>query len=326
MKRRTVLMTLLAATIFGSAWAEGFRTVVSSTVEVDPAKPDGVTVSMRYNEAVGVVLPEGPLFMEGIELEIRVPSVFRGAESMIAWSVYAGVHPLPSQGGVDFNGDLLATQTLPARVSAALRIPLTQKHGMRASPFYLLVPIVTGPDRYPLMFKLSAIGKGLSSGMETAEFIVIVRPVLTDEGGITLSIDAEGELVTPQVFLDDLPVEGPSTLIVARKGLRTLRVVAEGYREEILSVGVEAGKITQVAVTLVPDAPRLIIHAPQGASIVLDGKPLSGLEWSGLSLDPGEHTVVCRIGDYAITRKFSALKGKVYTVELAVVLEIRISP
>lgn len=301
------------------------RTVVAETVTLDPAQPEGKTVVLRYNEAVGILVPEEALFMEGVELELRIPRELQGSESSIAWSIYTAVVPVPGA-GYDYSGGLLSNQILPSRVSMTLRIPMVSTHSMRSSPFYSLLPAIVGPKRYPLMFKLSPVGKGLSPAMEAAEFRLIVRPVLSDEGGIRLVFDSAQDDLDFNLYLDDKKLDATASIIVAKKGLRTLRVGAPGYKEEVLSIAVEAGKISRVALSLVPDAPRLIVYAPQGASITLNGKILSAADWAGINLEPGEYTLLCKIGDYSVSRKFSALRGKVYTVELSVELDIQSSP
>jgi hypothetical protein len=307
------------------SWADALRTVVADTITLDPAQPEGETVILRYNEAVGVLVPEEALFMEGVELELRIPRELQGSEAAIAWSLYTGVMPVPGP-GYDYSGELLSNQILPSRVSMTLRIPMVSTHSMRSSPFYTLLPAIVGPKRYPLIFKLSPAGKGLSPAMEAAEFKLVIRPVLSDEGGIRLVFENAQDALDYHVYVDDKRLDARASIIVAKKGLRTLRVGAPGYKEEVLSIAVEAGKISRVALSLVPDAPRLIVYAPQGATITLNGKALGASEWAGINIEPGEYTLLCRIGDYSVSRKFSALRGKVYTVELSVELDIQTAP
>jgi len=178
------------------------------------------------------------------------------------------------------------------------------------------------------MFKLTPIGKGYAPALETAEFRLTVRPIIGDEGGIRISASfAEGGPRSPlSVFVDDKPVDDPSGVILARKGLRLIRVSAVGYREEVLSLDVAAGRESPVSVSLVPDVPRVSFQAPAGTVITVDGQLVAPDQFSSLAVDPGEHVVVCRIGDYSMTRKFVAVRGKVYQVVLSVDLDISSTP
>lgn len=47
---------------------------------------------------------------------------------------------------------------------------------------------------------------------------------------------------------------------------------------------------------------------------------------TGLAVEPGEHALFFRIGDYSMSRKFMALRGKTYQVILSVELDIVTSP
>jgi hypothetical protein len=219
------------------------RTVVAGVVELASEIPEGTTVYIRYNQAVAVSFPEDPTFIQGVEFELRIPKAFQGAESSIAWSIFSRVSPPPSTEQLDYIGDLVATQALPARVAMDLVIPIAEKNSLRSGPFASLIPTVAGVDRFPLVFKLSPIGKGIMPSMESAEFRLTVRPVLRDEGGIQVKVSfPEGfDRGAASVFIDDRKAEDPLSIVLAKKGARVVRVSAEGFREEVVTIAVEAG-------------------------------------------------------------------------------------
>lgn len=325
MKRAAIIAAILLPCLSIPAAGQNLRTAVAGVVRIDPAAPEGAGIALRYNEAVGIMLPDNPLFIEGIEIELRIPRQFQGAESSVAWTLYGAVRPDPGA-GFDYVAETVVSQLLPSRVSMVLRIPLVQNHGMRSSPFYTLIPSVQGPGKYPLLFKLSPAGKGLSAAMESAEFRAIVRPVLGNEGGIRVVLPPEQAGLKYQIFVDDQPANVHDGLVIASRGLRTIRVTAPGYKDEVVSVAVEPGVIRVADIDLQPDVPRLSIFAPQGAVVSLNGQVIPPAEWASVALEPGDHTVNCRIGDYTISRRFSAARGKRYTLELNIELTIRSEP
>lgn len=328
MKRVPSLFVLLLIVSTPTVFSQGLRTNFASAVTLSSENPEGVTVSLRYNEAVAVNFPSDPTFIQGIEFELRIPKAFQGAESSIAWSIFTKLAPQPSADRFDYNADLVATQPLPARVSLNLIMPIIEKHGIKNNPFASLVPSIAGMDRFPLAFKLTPIGKGLLPSMESAEFKLTIRPVLRDEGGLTVTVSVpEGsDRPATSVFIDDKRVEDPHAIILARKGARVVRVSAEGYREEIITVAVEAGRVIPLNVALTPNAPLLVFQAPAGTFVSLDGQVVPPSELDGFAVEPGEHTLFFRIGDYSMTRKILALRGKVYQVVLSVELNIQASP
>jgi hypothetical protein len=323
-----VMIMVLGSSSVLPMYAEGIRTVVAGTVLVNPSRPEGETIGLRYNEAVGVRLPADVLFIQGIEFELRLPKALQGSESTVAWTVYSAVHPEPSTDRLDFNATRIISQPLPPRVSMVIQIPVIDRHELRSGPFVTVIPRLLKVSDFPLMFKLAPIGKGFGPSLESAEFRLTVRPVLTDEGGIALSCSfPEGSDPVPYaVYIDDRRVEDSSRIIVTRKGARVLRVSADGYREEVVSLSIEAGAISKVSVRLVPDAPRLQFEAPTGSFISLNGIPVPPESLDDLVIEPGEHTIVYRIGDYTITRKFVAARGKTYRVVMSVELSIQAEP
>ncbi|MBN1519427.1 MAG: hypothetical protein JW923_04970 [Spirochaetales bacterium] len=326
MIRRVLALAMTSTLLLLGAHADGVRTVVAAIVVVDPANPDGQEVTLGYNEAVAVTVPEGVMFLDGVEFELRLPKAVQGSESALAWSVYAGVRPDPDLSLYDYEGEQLAVQNLPARVSLALRLPFVANNSLRPSPFYVLLPTVVGAERYPVLFKLLAIGKGISRAVESARFTLVVKPVLSGDGAIVIDLASGLDGVDIKAFLDDKPVDDPRARVVIRKGLHTLRIQAAGYQEEVVSVTVEPGKVLSVPVSLVPDVPRLSIQAPQGSVISLDGKALAQADWESLVIEVGEHTVSCRIGDHTISRKFTAQRGVTYTLVLSLELTIQSTP
>jgi len=327
MNRRLLSVALLAAALGLPVPADDIRTNVAAIVVLDASAPEGVSVALRYNDAIGIFLPDDPLFIQGIELELRIPKAVQGAEASISWTIYADADPDPSPETYDYVVDLVATQPLPSRVSMVLRLPVVERHGLRSDPYASVVPVVCGPRRFPLVFKLAPIGKGFGPAVENAEFKLVVRPVLADEGGARLSVSfpPDAAPVPLAVYLDDRRLDDPAATIVARKGLHVVRVQAEGYREEIVSVPFEAGRVTAVELTLVPDVPLVSFEVPAGTVVTMDGEAIVA-DGGTIAVEPGEHTVVCRIGDYTISRKFMAMRGKTYRVVLAVQMDILAAP
>ena len=323
-----VVMVLLSFSTVLPSYAEGLRTGVAGTVLISPSRPEGETIGLRYNEAVGVFIPADTLFVQGIEFELRLPKVLQGSESTIAWTVYSSVKPEPAHDRLDYEVSRIISQPLPPRVALIFQIPVMERHELRSGPFVTVIPKLLKPSDFPLMFKLAPIGKGFGPSLESVEFRLTVRPVLTDEGGISLdcSFPEGAEPVPYSVYIDDKRVEDVAKIITARKGARVLRVSAEGYREEVVSLSIEAGAISKVSVKLVPDAPRIQFEAPTGSIISLNGNPVPPESFEELVLEPGEHTIVYRIGDYTITRKFIAARGKTYRVVMSVELSIQAEP
>jgi hypothetical protein len=180
-----------------------------------------------------------------------------------------------------------------------------------------------------MLFHLEVAGKGASPELEKAVFRMRVRPLFTDEGGIAPVLrTAEGASPAspPEFWADGKKVELRDGILVLRKGVRTIQVSVPGYRDENRTVTVEAGRVVELAVELAGTAPVLVAQAPDLARIELDGVLWDHVSKPRLEIESGEHTLVCKLGDYTVTRRFTAIKGRTYDVVLSVQLEVKEGP
>ncbi len=67
----------------------------------------------------------------------------------------------------------------------------------------------------------------------------------------------------------------------------------------------------------------MMFEAPANAIFLLDDQPVDHAASARLVVEPGERTIVCRIGDYTITRKFTVVRGKTYRFVFSVDVQIQ---
>jgi len=316
--------------------AEDFRTLVGAAVDL-PQDGQGVEVSLAYNEAVGISWSKDLSFVQGFEIEIKSPPAALSMPGSIAWEMWKNVQPAPERNQYGYSGDRILTQVLPARAGVVYQIPTRGDNTLKDGPFSTLLPTVVDPASFPFVFRLIAITKGSTPAIERAHFVVRIRPLFTDEAGLRLTFKypasqgpalAPGQAPPPAPDLNDLAVQidgadvDPSGLIVLKPGVHAIHVASGAYREESRSVTVDQGSILDLAIELEDTTPLLLVEAPDSAVIYLDGARLDRSKTS-FAVDPGEHTVLCRIGDYSLTRKFAAYRGKTYHMVLSIDLEIQ---
>lgn len=330
MNARTTLITAtLLALSLPVAAQERLRVPVAAVVELSGLGEDGAWVECVLGDSVAVSFEKPNPFIQGVEFELRIPPAAMPASSSILWSVWRSLAPAPSKDLFDYRAIHVATQPLPARVSLVVQVPSIPRHSLRSGPYALVIPELVTADRYPLLFHLEAAGKGVSAELEKAVFRLRVRPLYTDEGGIALALrNAEGATpsATPEVFVDGKRVELRDGLIVLKKGVRSVQVSVPGFRDEHRTVTVEPGRIVSLALELVGTAPVLRVQAPDLARIELDGQPWDHVANPRLEIEAGDHTLICRLGDYTVTRRFTAVKGRTYDIVLSVQLEVTEGP
>ena len=83
--------------------------------------------------------------------------------------------------------------------------------------------------------------------------------------------------------------------------------------------------MTELTVKMQDTAPRLFVVAPENARIYLDGTE-TAVTKDGLIVEPGDHMIRFKIGDYEVTRPITIEKGKDYTIAMLIDVNITVSP
>lgn len=331
---RLLPVLLLAAAPLAMAAAEDLRALVAATVTLSPELSDGARFSMAYNESFAVTWPKESPFVQGFEIEIKLPQAAIAMPGALAWEMWRRLDPAPDRNRYGYTGDRLLTQPLPNRASLVLQVPVRKEHNLKSGPYSTVLPLMLEQKDFPFLFRFEAVAKGIPSDLETAQFQVRVRPLLTDEGAVRIALrypDAGADHGPIAVTVDDrrLPegryVDGREALVL-KAGTHYLRISSDRYRDENRSFSLEQGRTLDLVIDLQDTAPLVTIEAPDSALLTLDGQKLGKDAKAGMAVEPGEHTVTCRIGDYVVTRKFTAYRGKAYRLVLQVELVVQESP
>jgi hypothetical protein len=306
------------------AAATELRALIGGVATVGADNADGIRLSVGYDESVAVLMPKDSPFVQGIEIEIKSPQAVIAAPGGFAYELWRRVEPEPERKRLEYRGERLIMQPLPARAGYAIQLPIRADHALRPSPYATLIPVIVTQADFPFLFKLVPISKGLSAAAEAAKFQIRVRPLLFDSGVLSLKLrypEGAQERFPVTVTVDDAKVD-PSAPIVLKTGTYRLGLSSEAYRDESRVIVVEQGKTLELVVDLQDTKPLLSIEAPDSAIVSLDGQRIDHVARSTMSVEPGEHSATCRIGDYTLTRKFTASRGKAYKLVLEIDLQV----
>ncbi len=326
MKGMRVLTTVLLLSSALSLCAESFRVRSVSLVALDSQKAEAQVVSLGYNDAIAIVFPASPVFLKGVEIEVKIPQGILSYRNSMAYGLYQRIKPAPSTAIIDYQGDELTFQPLPSRLSFVLQVPFMNGHGLKSGPYATVLTEVYDAKKGPLLFRLLPVMKGLPEDIETMQFPVRIKPILTEEGAFRLSLDWPGNQAKPvSVRIDETLVEKPEELIFLSPRTHHLSVVSDEFRNEVRVFTVESARITELTVPLQDTAPRLYLVAPENAVIQVDGKPVDNPK-NAYVLEPGEHAILFKIGDYEPMRQITAEKGRDYTVSMVIDINVSESP
>jgi hypothetical protein len=283
-------------------------------------------VNMGYNDALEIVIPDTPLFLQGVELSIKIPQDILAFRNSVGYAVYEQVSPAPSEDVIDYSAQRLQLEPLPSKLSFVLQIPFITEHKLKSSPYAAVFPGVFLQERAPYLFRLMPVMKGLPENIAELIFAVEVKPLLTNEGLLLLSVaypDERREAVT--IRIDEIPVEDISKPLMLSAGMHHLSIVSEYYRNEVRVFNVDQAKRTQLEVALQDIAPTIVVVGPDNAAAVLNDEiPVVFRE--PITVTPGENSIRFTVGDYEVKRTIDVQQGKSYTVSLTIDVQITETP
>jgi len=311
-----------------SGQARDLRMIVAGFASLSSERAAGEAVSIGYADAAAVWVPARSPFIQGIEIELRSPPEVARTPGLFAFEIWKSIDPAPEKGKFAYRGVRVLTQPLPGRAGYAFQIPLRADHSIERGPYAELLPLVIEASEFPIVIKMVPLSKGITPEIEKVRFQATFRPILGDEGALSLKLsypEGEREGGPVKVLVDERETDA-SEPVELKAGAHRLRILSEEYRDEIRSFSIEAGKTLELAVALQGTTPILSIEAPDSAELSLDGRRLDSKSWGRIEVEPGERSVSCRIGDYSLTRRFVAAKGKSYKIVLEIDLRLQELP
>ena len=298
-----------------SVRAENFRVRKVIPVALSEIN-EKITVESGINDALFVTLPDDLTYVSGVELNFKIPEVVATWRDSVAYMFYESLSPAPTESQQNYSGERVHLSTFPGKLSLVLYAPVSDDFSIKSSPYSVKLPQVKN-YKDGIFLRFMMVMKGVPESLESSVFEITAKPVLKNQGALSLSVSpVSTEEKKYSVFIDDAPVQDYKNKILPT-GEHHLSVVSDSYRNELRTFRVEQAKTTTLAVSLRGIEPLLKILAPRNASVFLDGSQITvGTE--PLAVTQGEHAVRIVIGDYEITKTVSAQNGRTYAVNLNV--------
>ena len=303
--------------------AESFRVSRVHELSVAQTPESEGTARLGINEALAITLPADQTFIEGLELKFDIPEAVASWMDSVACSVYANISPTPKASQIDYSGTRAYVRTLPGKLSWVLQIPLKKDNSIKSNNYTTKVDTVITPAKNVIFVRLQPVMKGVPEETLNAIIPITVKPILMNKGQLTFKlVPPEKKLEPCTIFIDDkmLP-ESDNPKVLLDTGIHNISIISEAYRNEVRTVRIDRAKTTELTVVMKSLEPTLLITAPEGTEVTLDDVKCTSFG-KEFVISEGEHKIKFHIGDYEIVRSITAIKGKTYTANFSLDLDI----
>ena len=303
--------------------AESFRVSRVHELAVVQTPDSEGTARLGINEALAISLPADQTFIEGLELKFDIPEAVASWMDSVACSVYANISPTPKTTQIDYSGTRAYVKTLPGKLSWVLQIPLKKENSIKSNNYTTKVDSVITPSSNIIFVRLQPVMKGVPEETLNAIVPITVKPILMNKGQLSFKLlPPEKKLEPCTIFIDDkmTPLSEDSRVLLDT-GVHDISIISESYRNEVRTVRIERAKTTELTVEMKSLEPTLLITAPEGTEVLLDDVKCTSLG-KEFVITEGEHKIKFTIGDYEIVRSITAIKGKTYTANFSLDLDI----
>ena len=303
--------------------AESFRVSRVHELAVVQTPDSEGTARLGINEALAISLPADQTFIEGLELKFDIPEAVASWMDSVACSVYANISPTPKATQIDYSGTRAYVKTLPGKLSWVLQIPLKKENSIKSNNYTTKVDSVITPSSNIIFVRLQPVMKGVPEETLNAIVPITVKPILMNKGQLSFKLlPPEKKLEPCTIFIDDkmTPLSEDSRVLLDT-GVHDISIISESYRNEVRTVRIERAKTTELTVEMKSLEPTLLITAPEGTEVLLDDVKCTSLG-KEFVITEGEHKIKFTIGDYEIVRSITAIKGKTYTANFSLDLDI----
>lgn len=314
-------------------FSESFRVRKVHTVQMKEEIGFEKTVKIGINDSIALFLPEKKAgekqfdFIEGFEVKIQIPKSVSDWRDSVALSLYDDISPRPSENQIDYSGTRIFIQPLPSKMNWIAQVPLYTKTSLKDSSYTTKVSVIPDVSKGYAFLRFMPVMKGVPEETLNATLTVVIKPCLRNLGRLSLDFDrTEGSASSPvDILIDDEVVSSQftqknfSTLL--EPGLHNLSIQSQEYRSEVRSLVVEQAKVSSEKFSFKSLKPTISISAPDNSEVFLDGNKVSEIG-KEFEVSEGEHSLKFILGSYEILRNITAEKGKTYSANLNIDLQI----
>ncbi len=324
--KKITLCIIIILIISQCLFTESFRVkgVVKYTL-ADENTTQLITLGM--GEALHLTLPNKRVFLQGIQMKVKMPASLAEYGGAVAYSFYRDIQPSPSEDIIDYTAERLLIGTFSNRLTYYLDIPLTEDTELSNDPYTKTIVLPYDTAIEDLFFRVHIVMKGIPDGLWESSVDIEVKPILVNKGLLDLTVLYPAQITENEedfpfiVFIDDDITDFTQKPIMLDTGMHHVTVSSEFFRNEVQTFSVEKAKTTHVEIQLKDIAPLLAVSAPANTKFFLNDIEYEDFS-EPIKVTTGTHQLRFSIGEYEIIRTIEILNGRTYNVDVSFDVDI----
>jgi uncharacterized cupredoxin-like copper-binding protein len=300
--------------------------VINTTVDRNSAP----SFSLSLEELAAIAVPADIPFIRAIELEIVQSEQILNYTNSIAVYIYRDITPQPSTDIRAYNGELVSFEVLPPYKRVYVHIPLSRDylHEQTSGNTFVIKELNQSTD-LPLIISMLPVMKGIPDSLYSAEIDCKVTPLFEKKGVLRLSILSEEKQLEKdlaegmEVLIDNETVPYPQQTYTLDSGIHVLQVSSDKHTDERITFTLSDGEVKELELKLKNPTPRISIEAPEDTTTFLDGEKINIFPGEQVEIQEGEHTILFKIGNYSMSKRFFVEKGSTYIISLLLDISIK---
>lgn len=296
---------------------------------------------MKTDEGLLIYLDNDPRFLEKIHLEVIISDTLKKYCDGLAVSLYSKLQPVPKEGALPVTGRIdgkkIFFALLPYTNRTFIQIPVVsaaraattqaakQSQPTNLPPGTLGVAEAPQPGDFPLLLLIQPVTKGMPDTVLSRDFFINIKPELANKGLLQLTLNNKAKAKSEEfaVRVDDAPINLAQMPMVLAAGIHKLKLESQAYKESIINFSLNPGEQKELQLALEPNKTTLTVEADANAIIFFDNNKLDVSPGEKMEVEPGEHIIRFKIGNYSNSKKLVIQKGKSYTVNLILDIAVK---
>ena len=310
------------------SYSENIRGPVINIIDSATLSSSEITAEFDLSpEELFAILPDFNNLPDKISIEIRSSEKIKQFRDSFSLYSYTNVSPAPSLDNKSYTGNYKDSSLIPDRTRFFIDIILNKNiSSSRPVKGTEILDFSNIKISKPFLFTILPVMKGVPDYLFSEKFRIKIKTYWPEQGKLSLKVFKTEPDSSEKTEIQDynLIIDGSSfdnKNIVLNTGIHSLSVKKEGYIEHKENISVKTNETRHLDITLLKNNPVLTVFSPDESVLYIDGNIQNSKKIS--TLNPGEHTIVFKLGDYSLSRTIDLDEGKNYIVNLLLDIEIK---